>query len=111
MSRRDRVAALLRDDAAPEQVPEVRGERVERPLVVVEPQGVEAALVEPERLVEAPAQRGGLLLEPPGGRFVAPDLAGDLRHAQLRVVHVALHLHRRDRRLGQRAVVEGHRVR
>jgi hypothetical protein len=42
--------------------------------------------------------------------LVAPDLARDLGETALRVVDVPLHLHRRDRSFGERAVVEALRV-
>ena len=48
--------------------------------------------------------------EPVGELAVAPDLARELGHAPLRVVDVALHLARRDRRLGDPAVGEALRV-
>ena len=97
---RDRVDPLGRDDPAPEQVADVRAERVDAPLLAVERERVVAAAVlDPERLVEAAPQLGRLRLEPGGERIVAPDGARELGDPQLRVVDVALHLGRRDRRL------------
>ena len=96
----DGVDAVRRDDAAPEQVADVRAERVDLPLVAVEREHVEAAaLVGPERLVEAVAELVGLAVEPLGELALAPDLPGELGHALLRVVDVSLHLDGRDRRL------------
>src|SRR5207244_6080113 len=57
-----------------------------------------------------PAELVGLVLEPRGERAGAPDLARERGHAQLRVVDVALHLAGRDRRGGERPVVEALRV-
>src|SRR5205807_9180828 len=80
-------------------------------LVCVEGERVEAAaLVDPERLVERRLQLARLPLGPIGERAVAPHLARDLGDATLRVVDVALHLARRDRRVGDAAVVEALRV-
>ena len=87
-----------RDDPAPQEMADVRRERVDPVLLAVERERVEAAaLLAPERLVEALAQLGRLALEPVGQVAVAPDLARQLGHPQLRVVDVALHLARRDR--------------
>jgi hypothetical protein len=107
---RDGLLALLRDDATPEEMPEVGGQRVDRALVPVEPEGVEAALLDPERRVEAASELGCVTLELVGQTLVPPDSAGDLGQAQLRVVDITLHLGGGDRRLGERPVVERHRV-
>ena len=107
---RGRLDALGRHDPAPEQVADVRGERVDRLLVPVERERVGAALLDPERLVEAALQLGRLALEPRRQRRVVPDLPRQLRQTHLRVVDVPLHLDRRDRRPGEGAVVEALRV-
>src|SRR5207342_133149 len=92
-------------------MPDVGAERIDLLLVRVERESVEtAALLDPERLVEAPAQLLRLPVEPRGELTVAPDLAGKLRDSPLRVVDVALHLARSDRRARKRAVVEALRV-
>ena len=64
----------------------------------------------PERLVETRAQLCRLALEPLGELRVVPRLARDLGEPELRVVDVALHLARRDRRRREAAVVEALRV-
>src|SRR5205823_2012016 len=85
--RDDGVDPALRDDPAPQEVPHVRGERVDLPLVGVEREHVvPAALVAPERGVEGLLERRGLPLEPGGELLVAPDLPGELREPPLRVV-------------------------
>src|SRR5205823_3694297 len=90
---------------------DVRAERVDLPLLAVERQDVvAAAAIGPEPLVEGAAQLLGLALEPVGERPVAPDFARKLGGATPGVVDVALHLARRDRALGDRAVVEALRV-
>src|SRR5262249_1210500 len=52
----------------------------------------------------------GLALETVAEALVAPDLARELRQAAFRVVDVPLNLDGRDRRLGERAVLEALRV-
>src|SRR4029079_8192056 len=102
----DRVHALARNDAAPEEVADVRAERVDLPLLAVEREHVVApAAFGPELLVESAPQFLGVALEPVGERAVAPDLAGHLGRAALGVVDVPLHLARRDRPACERAVV------
>src|SRR5262245_30962526 len=62
----DRVDLRRRDDPAPEQVPDVRAERVDLLLLAVEREHVEAAAgLVPERLVEARAQLPRLPVEAP----------------------------------------------
>src|SRR5204862_7928636 len=87
----DRVDALGRDDARPQQVPDVGRERVDLLLVAVEAERVvAAALLAPERLVEASAELVRIPLEPVGELAVAPHLARELGDAPLRVVDVTL---------------------
>ena len=105
------VDALLRDDPAPEQVADVRGERVDGPLLAVERERVVAAArVDPEGLVEPLHERVGLGVETLGERPVAPRQARQLGHPPLRVVDVALDLARRDRALRDAPVGEALRV-
>src|SRR5204863_6106266 len=59
----NRLLARLRDDATPEQMPEVGGQRVDRALLPVEPESVEAALGEPEHLVETASKLARITLE------------------------------------------------
>ena len=110
--RRDHLLGpLRRDDPAPEQVPDVGAHRVDALLLGVERERVvPAALVDPERLVEALLQLDGLGLEPLGELRIAPGLAGELRHPLLRVVDVPLHLAGCDRRRREPAVREALRV-
>jgi hypothetical protein len=85
----------------------VRAARIDAALLPVERQREEAtALVDPERLVETHPQLVRLPLEPLGQRRVAPHLARKLGETALRVVHVPLHFHGRDRCLCERAVLE-----
>ena len=107
----DRVDAFRRDDAAPEQMADVRAERVDLPLVAVERQRVvAAALLDPEGLVEAVTQLGCLALEAIGELAVTPYVTRDIDEPSFRVVHVTLHLAWSDRRLCQRAVVKALRI-
>ena len=91
--------------------PDVRSQRVHGLLVPVEGERVvPTARVAPECLVEARAQLLGVPLEPLGELPLAPDLARELGEPDLGVVDVALHLARRDRRLGVPPVMEELRV-
>src|SRR5262249_28489328 len=107
---RDRPRLRLVDDPAPEQVADVRRERVDMVALRVERQREVLAVVDPEVAVEAALQRGRLALEPLGERLVVPDQPGEARAANLRVVGVALQLARRAREAGQPAVPVGDRV-
>src|SRR5207245_8991015 len=102
----DRVYPFRRDDAAPQQVPDVRAERIDAPLLAVERKRVvAAALVAPERLVEPALELVRLGVEPVSELAVTPHLACQVRDPPLRVVDVPLNLARRARRLRNRAVV------
>ena len=101
----DGVDRSRRDDPAPEQVADVRAERVDLLLVAVEREDVEAAALSFQNASsKRVAQLVGLSVEPLGELSVAPDLPGELRQPPLRVVDVALGLDRRDRRVRERPV-------
>jgi hypothetical protein len=110
VSRATVAAGLGRQDAAPEQMADVRTQRVDLLLLAVERERIVAALAVPERLVERLAQPLRAPLEPVGERWVVPALARESRRAPKRVVGVALDLAGRDRRLGTRPVGEQDRV-
>ena len=101
---------VLVGDPAPEQVPDVRRERPHLPLLSVQGEREELPVVHPEILVEPLPEIVGLPLEPVREPVVAPDLAGEPRAADLRVVDVSLELARRSRKRGERAVREEDRV-
>src|SRR5205085_9939042 len=85
--------------------------RVALPLVAVERERVvAAALLDPERLVEAAAELVRLALEPLSELRLAPRVARELADAALRVVDVALYLARRDRAACGAPVAEALRV-
>src|SRR5919201_1688666 len=108
--RGDLGRLVLVHDAAPEQVPDVRGDAVDAALLAVEGEREAAPLRDPEILVEATLQLGRLALEAHGELVVVPVLAREPRATHLYVVDVALDLARRDRPLGDRAVGEADRV-
>src|SRR5436190_18622860 len=89
---RDRLRLRLLDDAAPEQVSVVRGERIDPAAVLIEREREVFAVLDPEIAVESPLEIGGLLLEPVGEGLVLPHPASEPRAADLRVVRVALKL-------------------
>ena len=106
----DRFRLRLVDDAAPQQVAVVRGQRVDLAAVGVEREREVLAVLDPEVAVEAALEVGRLALEPVGERRVLPDLAGEARAADLRVVGVALQLAGRPGEPRQPAVAVGDRV-
>ena len=106
----DRLRLRLVDDAAPEQVAVVRGERVDLLSVRVEREGEVLAVLDPEVAVEAPLQVCRLVFELVRERRVLPDLAGEPGAAHLRVVRVALQLAGGAREPGQPSVTVGDRV-
>ena len=92
-----------------QQVARVRGDALDRPLRPVQPEVVRVLGVPPEALVEPVEQVHGLAPQPCGVRVPAEELE-QVRRSELRVVHVALQLDERDRRLGEAAVAVGHGV-
>ena len=77
----------------------VEGERVVAPALVVDP------YASSKRVRSSAASASSR-----SASSLAPDLARELRQPDLRLVHVALHLDRGDRRLRVAAVVEALRV-
>jgi hypothetical protein len=71
----DRLGLRLVDDAAPEQVAVVRGERVELHTIAVEREREVLVVRDPEVAVEAALEVGRLPLELVRERGVLPDLA------------------------------------
>ena len=110
--RRRTLVRSSRHDPAPEQVAEVRA-RSSRPAA--SRRRARARRSRRGRSTQNASsnrvpQLGGLALQPLGERRVRPHRARQLGQPQLRVVDVALHLGRRDRRPRERAVVEALRV-
>ena len=108
--RTTRLGLVLVDDAAPQQVADVRSERVDLGAVGVEGEREVLAVFDPEVAVEAALQVGGLLFEPLGVGRVLPDLARQAGAAHLGVVGVALQLAGRPREPRQAAVAVGDRI-
>src|SRR5581483_6311624 len=101
---------VLVGDAAPEQVPDVRRQGVDLPLLAVERKRVVTAVLEPERLVEAALQVVRLALELRAEPRIAPHAVREPCAASARVVDVALDLARRARQGRERAVAPHDRV-
>src|SRR3954452_574181 len=96
----DQASSFVGHDPGPEEMPDVRGQRIDRAFVAVEPDDVEAAaLLRPEVLVEARAEHGGLAFEALCESIVEREPARQLRDAELRVVDVSLDLGGRDRQV------------
>ena len=81
---------IVADDAAPEQMADVRGERVDGLLVAVEREGIVGAVLEPEVVVERLLEVRCLLLELLRKRLVAPDLSCEACTPAPGVVDVSL---------------------
>jgi hypothetical protein len=97
----DRLGLALVDDAAPQKVTIVRGERVNLATVGLEGDRVVLPVFHPVITVEAPLQVGRLLLEQVGQVRIAPHRAGQTRAPTLRVVRVPLEFAGRARKAGQ----------
>jgi len=97
---RERLRLRLVDDAAPEQVADVRAQRVDLVAVRVQRECEVAVGLDPEVAVEAALEVGRLLLELVGELRIVPDLAREPGAASLRVVGVALQLAGRAREAG-----------
>src|SRR5262249_48058328 len=80
---RDRFRLRLVDDPAPEEVADVRRERVDLAPVLIECKREVVAVLDPEVAVEAPFQVGGLLLESIRELRVLPDMPRQARAAHL----------------------------
>ena len=106
----DCAAATLGDDPRPEQVPDVGRERIHTLLRAVEGERVRLPLLDPVGLVEPRCEPVGVGVEAGGERLVPPDGARQLGDPSPRVVRVALHLDRGDRRGGRAPVGEPLRV-
>src|SRR5260221_6272630 len=100
------LGLVLVGDAAPQQVADVRGERIHLPLVPVESEGEELAVRYPEVAVEAAMQLCGLPLQLRRQGGVIPKRAREARTAQLGVVDIALDLAGGARQLGVGAIGE-----
>src|SRR6266536_3779886 len=101
---RDRLRLRLVDDAAPEQVSDVRAERIDLLAVAIQRQSEVLAVRDPEISVEASLELSSLLLELRRELWVLPDLAREPRGAPLGVVGVTLELARRPREPRQTTV-------
>ena len=107
----ERGGAFARDDAAPQQVPQVGRHGVDLVFVAVETHGVVAApFVDPEVPVERLAQPIRVGAQPVGEGRVGQRPVGEFGQAQLRVVRVALDLAGGDRQHRQPAVSKPHPV-
>src|SRR5262249_44181951 len=81
----DAACTPLIHDPAPEQVPDVRRQRVDLTLVAVQRERVMPAPFHPEVAVEPALEVGGVPLEPVSSLVVAPHLAHEPGCSQPRV--------------------------
>lgn len=98
------LAVLLVQQARPQQMTRVRGERVDMAAVAVQRQRGEGVFTHPEVPLEPVAEVGGGLFQERRVDLVAPDRAGQQRGAAQRVVRVSLGA-RRHHRPGRAAAV------
>src|SRR5207302_10957386 len=94
----------------PEQVADVRGHRVDLPLLAVEGERVAAERLDPEIAIEALTQGRRVAFQPAGQLRVVPDITGQASRPDASVVRVALDLAGCDRPLRHRAVLEKDRI-
>src|SRR5204863_3874208 len=102
----DGAGTIPRDDAAPEQMARIRGDRIDRAFLSVECEHVVAELVAPEVAVEPLAELLRLSFQVGRELLVPPDFASQPSSAHVRVVGIPLDLGGRDRRLRGAAVRE-----
>src|SRR5438132_7544888 len=88
------VGFVVVDNAAPEQVTDVRGAAVDLAFVAVEGKGETGSVGHPEVAVEPSLEVDGVAFEPVGELAVVPDVASQTRASTFRVVHVPLDLTR-----------------
>src|SRR5947209_10779818 len=98
------------DNAAPEQMPNVRRDGVDFAAVTVDRERERLAILEPEVAIEARFQLRRLPLEALRERRVVPEGSSQAGGTDLGIVDVALDLARRPRQLRHRAVGEEDRV-
>src|SRR5438132_13950411 len=106
----NRVGLVVVDDSTPEEVADVRRQRIDLPLVAVERQREELTLRQPEVGVEPLLQHCRFVPEARRELGIVPNVAREARTAALRVVDVALDLARRNRAGRERPVGEQDRV-
>src|SRR5919204_3739099 len=93
---RDARGTLAPGDAAPQEVPRVRGDARHGALLAVEREGVEPGLFQPVALLDAQPQRLRFAREPLRV-FGLTDRREDVGECESRREEVALQLDRRDR--------------
>src|SRR5207237_8478405 len=106
------LCLVILDDPAPEQVPDVRGQRINLPPITIDGECEEFTIFEPVVLVEASFQFVSFLLQLFCKCRVVQQLPGEARTAPLRVIDVALDLaccarQARERAIGERDGVPG----
>src|SRR5262249_36737879 len=106
----DRIDLVVFDDSAPQQVPDVRCERVDLALVSIESKREKFPIGDPKIAVEALLQERRLFLESRRERFVVPNLARETRTANLCIIHISLDLARRAGKGSQRSIRKRDRV-
>src|SRR5215510_9067779 len=89
---RTRRRLVVVDDPTPEQMPDIRGQRIDLTLLSIERQGKELLLRNPKILVEFLFELSGLPLQPISSLSISPEFPGESRTTTLRVIHISLDL-------------------
>ena len=108
-ARDDARGAIRGHDARPQQMARVGCDAQHLALLAIQHERVEAALLVPERVVEATEQRRRLVAQR-GGALGAAEFVVDLRHAQPGVIDIALQFAHRLGPFHRRAVGVVHRI-
>src|SRR5262245_8793677 len=87
---RTRGSLVVVDDATPEQMPDIRGQRINLSFVPVKCQAKELLLGNPKILVEFPFELSRFFLQPLGSLRIVPEFPGEARTTTLRVVDIPL---------------------
>src|SRR5262249_17803667 len=107
---RTRRCLVVVDDSTPEQMPDIRRQRIDLSLFPVKCQGKELLLRNPKILVEFAFELSGFFLQPLGRLRIVPELPGEARTTALRVINISLDFTGGDRLGGQCAIGKGNRV-
>src|SRR5262249_24599831 len=101
---RARRGLVVVDDSAPEEMTDIRGQRIDLSFFSVKCQGKELFFRDPEVLVEFTFELGGFFLQSLGSLRIVPEFPGEAGTATLRVIDIALDFAGRDRLGSQRSI-------
>src|SRR5262249_52778238 len=102
-----RLSLVVIDDATPEQMPDVGGQRIDFAFLAIKCEGKELLFRNPKILVEFTFEFSSLFLQSSGSLRIVPEFAGQSRTTALCIKDVSLNLTGCDRRVCQRSVGKG----